>query len=173
LGSDKQKTLEALPRYRGLISKTLRQTARNEKPVQGVLGRGIVLGSYSGYFLTTCFTAFDVLPVKFVSPPYTALIELLPTLSVEVSKVAVPLLNVPVPSTVVPFMNETVSPLGGTGVTTAVNFTASPKVEGFGEDDSVVVVDATLEPVPVSETVCGLFGALSVKVKVPVCVPGV
>jgi len=39
-------------------------------------------------------------------------------------------------------------------------------VDGFGEDDSVVVVATT--PVPVSETVCGLFDALSVKVRVPV-----
>ena len=55
------------------------------------------------------------------------MIELVPTLSVEVSKVAVPLLNVPVPSTVVPFMNETVSPSGGAPipeVTVAVKTTA-------------------------------------------------
>jgi len=68
-----------------------------------------------------------VLPPKFGSPPYTAVIELVPTLSVEVSKVAVPLLNVPVPSTVVPFMNETVSPSGGAPipeVTVAVKTTA-------------------------------------------------
>ena len=78
---------------------------------------------------TTCFTAFDVLPAKFESPPYTALIALVPTLSVEVVKLAEPPLNVPVPRTVVPFLNVTVSPSGGApalDVTTAVKVTACP-----------------------------------------------
>ena len=69
--------------------------------------------------------------------------EVVPILSVEVTKLAAPPLNVPVPSTVVPFMNETVSPFGGAPaaeLTTAVKVTASPEVDGFGEDVSVVVV---------------------------------
>jgi predicted small secreted protein len=94
--------------------------------------------------LTTWLTAFDVLPGKFESPPYTALIASVPAGSVEVLKLAEPPLNAPVPSTVVPFMNETVSPSGGGAprleVTVAVKVTACPYVDGFGEDVSVVVV---------------------------------
>ena len=96
----------------------------------------------SGYFSTFCFNSFDVLAPKFRSPPYTAVIELVPTGRVEVMKLAEPLVSGPVPSSVAPFINETVSPSGGGGVTVAVRFTASPSAEGFGEDDSVVVVAA-------------------------------
>ena len=84
---------------------------------------------YSPAFFTTCFTAFDVLPAKLESPPYTALTVVVPTLSVEVVKLAEPPLNAPVPSTVLPFMNDTVSPFGGAPmleVTTAVKVTAFP-----------------------------------------------
>jgi hypothetical protein len=49
------------------------------------------------YFVTTCCTAFDLLPAKFESPPYTAVIEFVPTFSVDVVKLAEPPLNVPVP----------------------------------------------------------------------------
>lgn len=84
-------------------------------------------------------------------------------------KVAEPSLKVPVPSTFLPFIKEVVSPSGGAGVTTAVKVTTSPYVDGFGEEVSVVVVASV--PLPVSETVCGLFPALSVKVKVPVSNP--
>jgi hypothetical protein len=62
---------------------------------------------------TTCLFGFEVLAIRFVSPPYTAVIEFAPTTSVEVVKVADPSLNVPVPRTVLPFMNETVSQFGG------------------------------------------------------------
>ena len=48
--------------------------------------------------LTTWLTAFDVLPGRLESPPYTALITGVPTFSAEVVKVAEPLLKVPVPS---------------------------------------------------------------------------
>ena len=58
-----------------------------------------------GAFFTTCFTPFDVLPPKFESPPYTAVIELTPRGNAEVVKPAKPPLNVSVPSTVVPFRN--------------------------------------------------------------------
>ena len=80
--------------------------------------------------LTTWLTAFDVLPGKFESPLYTALIAFVPTGNVEVVKLAEPPLNVPVPNTVVPFMNEMVSPSGGgvprLEVTVAVKATACP-----------------------------------------------
>jgi hypothetical protein len=75
---------------------------------------------------TTWLTACDLLPPKFESPPYTAVIALVATGSVEIVKVAEPPLNVPVPSIVVPFLNVTVSPSGGTpmaDVTTAVKIT--------------------------------------------------
>lgn len=45
----------------------------------------------------------------------TAVTVVVPTLSVEVVKLAEPPLNVPVPSTVFPFMKETVSPSRRTG----------------------------------------------------------
>jgi hypothetical protein len=70
-------------------------------------------------------------------------------------------------------MNETVSPSGGapiTELTVAVKVTGCPWVDGLGEDVSVVLVAATVVPVPLSETVCGLFDALSVNVRVPVSV---
>ena len=78
---------------------------------------------------TTCLTAFEVLPAKFESPLYTAVIELVPTGSVESVKIAAPLSNAPVPNTVLPFINVMVSPLGGAPwleVTIAVKVTACP-----------------------------------------------
>ena len=68
-------------------------------------------------------------PTKFESPAYTAVTDVVPTLSVKIVKLAEPPLNVPVPSSVFPFMNETVSPSGGAPrpeVTTAVKVTACP-----------------------------------------------
>lgn len=79
--------------------------------------------------LTTWLSAFDVLPAKFESPAYVAVIELVPSGSVEVVRVAEPLLNVPVPSDAVPFRKVTVSPFGGApalDVTVAVKVTALP-----------------------------------------------
>ena len=93
--------------------------------------------------VTTCFTVFEVLPANVESPPYTALTAVVPTLKVDVLKVATPPLNDPVPSVVVPFLNEMVSPSGGgpeLDVTVAVNVTGCPKADGLGEDVSVVVV---------------------------------
>jgi hypothetical protein len=76
--------------------------------------------------LTTCFSTGDVLVVKFESPPYTAVIEFVPSASVEIANVVfLLLLSVPVPSVVLPFLNVTV-PVGvpapgALGVTVAVN----------------------------------------------------
>ena len=47
---------------------------------------------------------------------------------------------IPFPVPFYPFMNETVSPLGGAGVTTAVKVTACSIRDGFGEEVSTVVV---------------------------------
>ena len=54
-----------------------------------------------------------MLPVKLALPPYTAVIECLPTVSVDVVSVALPLLSVFVPNTVVPSLNVT-DPVGVT-----------------------------------------------------------
>src|SRR5271163_915662 len=75
-----------------------------------------------------------------MSPPYTVLICGVPARNVEVVNDAEPPFNDPVPSTFEPFSKVTVSPSGGAGVTTAVKVTASPRVDGFGEDVSAVVV---------------------------------
>ena len=94
-------------------------------------------------FPTTCQNTFDVLPPKFESPPYIAVIGLLPIGSAEVVTLAEPLLNAPVPNIVVFSMNVTVSPSGGApkpGVTAAVKVTACPGLDGFGEDESIVAV---------------------------------
>jgi hypothetical protein len=56
---------------------------------------------------------------------------------------AEPLANVPVPSNVAPLINVTDSPLGGApmlDVTVAVKVTACACMDGFGEDEAVVVV---------------------------------
>jgi hypothetical protein len=69
--------------------------------------------------------------------------ESVPTARVEVIKLAEPPLKVPVPNTVVPCLNVTVSPSGGAPepeVTAEVKVTVCPEVDGFGEDESVVVV---------------------------------
>jgi len=78
-----------------------------------------------------------------------------PVVSVEMANVADPELSVPVPSTVFPCLNVTVSPFGGTGVTTALKVTVSPYVDGFSDEESVVVVNGKLRPkaVPNNKTV--------------------
>ena len=75
---------------------------------------------------TTWLTTFDVLPAYVESPLYLALMLNVPAASVEVLKLAEPLLRLPVPNVVEPFRNATVSPSGGAGVTTAVKVTACP-----------------------------------------------
>jgi hypothetical protein len=94
-------------------------------------------------YSTTCFTGCDLLARKFESPLYSALIDSVPTLSVEVLKLAEPPCNDPVPNTVLPFINEIVSPSGGAPAleaTVAVKVTACPYVDGFGEAVMIVVV---------------------------------
>jgi hypothetical protein len=62
-----------------------------------------------------------------------------PAVSVEMLKVAFPLLIVPVPSAVLPSLNVTV-PGAAEGDSVAVNFTDVPKVDGFLDEASVTVV---------------------------------
>jgi hypothetical protein len=66
-----------------------------------------------------------------------------PTGRVEVVRLAEPLSKAPVPKTFVPSINVTVSPSGGApalAVTSAVKVTACPDEDGFGEEESVVLV---------------------------------
>ena len=60
---------------------------------------------------TVCNTLLDVLAVKFVSPPYTAVIVCVATVSALVGNVALPLLRVPTPIDVLPSLKVTV-PVG-------------------------------------------------------------
>ena len=74
-----------------------------------------------------------------VSPPYVAVIEWLPTASVEVVKMAEPPGNVALPIWVLPSKYATV-PVGEFPVTVAVNVTDWLKLPGFGEEARLVVV---------------------------------
>jgi hypothetical protein len=69
---------------------------------------------------------FDVLPSKFKSPPYTAVIFDVPTGSAKVVKVAEPPVSDLVPSTVEPSIKVTLSLSGGAGVTIAAKVTSFP-----------------------------------------------
>src|ERR1700722_1148738 len=97
--------------------------------------------------LTTCTTAGEVLPAKFVSPEYTAVIEApVEIFKVELEKLALPApLMVPLPRRVEPFLNATV-PVGvpePVCETVAVNTTSCPNSAGFSEEvNAVVVVDS-------------------------------
>jgi hypothetical protein len=91
--------------------------------------------------LTVCVKAGDVLPVKLLLPPYTAVSAWLVAAKLEVTKLACPeLFRVSVPSVVLPSRNVTV-PVGvpahgATGLTVAVNATAWPNTDGLADDDS-------------------------------------
>ena len=88
-----------------------------------------------------------VLPVKFVSPAYTAVRLWLPEASDDVLKVAVAApFSVAVPSVVVPSKKVTV-PVGvptpgATTVTVVVRVTSWPKFEEVGDADKLVAVAA-------------------------------
>jgi hypothetical protein len=98
------------------------------------------------YGFTFCDSAADVLVVKLELPPYTAVIECVPSASVETANVAFPLVSVPVPRVVLPSLNVTVPvgvPVpGAVAVKVAVNVTLSPLVDGFNEDATFVEVAA-------------------------------
>jgi len=95
---------------------------------------------------TSCVIAPDVLVLKLPSPPYTAVIEWLPTASEEMFNVATPPLNVPVPIVVTPSLNVTV-PLGvpdpgALALTVAVKITFCPNTEGVSDVATLVLVSA-------------------------------
>src|SRR5574341_924710 len=91
--------------------------------------------------LTVCERADEVDAAKFASPPYSAVMECTPPISVEALTVAAPPDNVPVPRTVVLSMNVTV-PVAVDGMTVAVKVTELPKIDGLSDDVIPVDVDA-------------------------------
>jgi len=93
-------------------------------------------------WLTVCAKAADVLPAKFVSPPYTAVMLCAPTDRDAVLKVATPEASAPVPNCVAPSLKVTV-PVGvpPAPLTVAVNVTVCPADDGLAEEASVVVVE--------------------------------
>jgi hypothetical protein len=98
---------------------------------------------------TTCVSTGEVEPVKFVSPPYDAVIECEPVASADVLSIAWPdALRVPVPSEFAPSRKVTV-PVGTVAFpvgpeTVAVNITDCPLVDGFSDDVNEVVEAAAL-----------------------------
>ena len=92
--------------------------------------------------VTVWLTAVDVLPAKFESPVYTAVIEFVPTGSVVVAKTAEPPLSDTVPRLVLPLLNITVPVATPPNCpdTAAVRLTDCPKLEGFSDDFKVVEV---------------------------------
>jgi hypothetical protein len=74
-------------------------------------------------------TAVELLAVKLESPPYAAVMECVPTVSIEIVRVALPpLFSVPVPRVIVP-SRKVIAPVGvplPVEVTVAVNVTGAP-----------------------------------------------
>jgi hypothetical protein len=89
--------------------------------------------------LTVWISNAEVLAALLGSPLYCAVSEWLPTASEEIVKLAVPAANVAVPIGVPP-SNKLTDPVGESPVTFTVNFTGCPKLDGFCDDDSAVVV---------------------------------
>ena len=91
--------------------------------------------------MTVWVSVEEVLALKLLSPPYTAVMEWLPRLSVLMANVAVPADRVPVPSVVAPSLKVTV-PVGVTTkpVTVAVNVTGCPNVLGLTDEATAVVL---------------------------------
>jgi hypothetical protein len=91
--------------------------------------------------LTVCISTAELLAALLGSPLYCAVIEWLPVASEEIVTLAVPAASAPAPICAPPSKNLTV-PVGESPVTLAVNVTDCPELDGFGDDDSVVVVCA-------------------------------
>jgi hypothetical protein len=110
----------------------------------GLFDEATVVVLATKFTVTVCVRAVEVLPVKLVSPPYTAVIECVPPDSADVVSVAVPPLSVPVPSVVPPSWNVTVpaSVPVADDVTLAVRVRAVPKMEGLFDEVTVVVLVA-------------------------------
>jgi hypothetical protein len=88
---------------------------------------------------TVCVNTAEVLPAKFASPLYLAVMECDPAVRVALETDATPPLRVAFPSDAEPSKNCTV-PVAAEGATLAVNVTVCPPVEGFALEDNEVVV---------------------------------
>jgi hypothetical protein len=85
-----------------------------------------------------------VLPENAEFPWYTAVMDFVPTLKVDVAKVATPPANVAVPRVALPFLNVILPaavPLNS-GTTDAVKVTDCPKAEGLCDEARVTVLVA-------------------------------
>jgi hypothetical protein len=123
---------------------------------------------------TTWFKTVEALAANMESPPYAAVTECVPTVSVDVVKVATALLfKAPVPSAVVPSRNVTV-PLGVPGlldVIVAVNVTAVPLDTEVAElTNTAVVVASVIVSVIAAEVLPAKF-PLPAYLQVIECVP--
>jgi hypothetical protein len=81
----------------------------------------------------------EALPLKLVSPLYTAVMLWLPTARVAVLKWPIPDLSVAVPKVAAPSMKVTV-PVADEGATVAVKVTGWPNVDGLADERSDVVL---------------------------------
>src|SRR5438874_1962083 len=129
-------------------------------------------------YFTVCVSLEEVLPLKFASPPYDALIEWEPTASVLVTNVAWPEpFRVPVPRVLEPSLKVTV-PVGVPApgllaVTVAVKVTDCPDTDGLAEElTRVVVLDAAVVVVVVVGAAVVVVGAAVVVVGAAVVVVG-
>ena len=115
--------------------------------VTEIVSLSVIWTTGGGGACTVSVTAVElVLPVKFVSPAYTAVRLWLPDANAEVLNVAVAApFRVAVPRVVAPSRKVTTSGAvgvpapGATTVTVAVNVTAWPKVAGFGDAARAVI----------------------------------
>jgi len=99
---------------------------------------------------TVCESGGDVLPVWEPSPLYCAVMECVPTASVDVENVATLLpFSVDEPSVMAPSMNVTVPVAPDSGLTVAENVTCCPNADGLSDDVTWVVV-----PIVPAATVC-------------------
>jgi hypothetical protein len=91
---------------------------------------------------TVWVTAADVLAEKLEFPRYSAVIELKPKGSEDVTRVATPLFRVAVPSELVPPLKNWTVPVGTPALelTPAVSVTGWPTTEGLGAEATVVTV---------------------------------
>ena len=110
--------------------------------------------------LTVCCTAPDVLLLKVVLPPYTAVIECFPGAKDELLNLALPAANVPAPKFTAPSLNITVP--AGTPAAGAAAVTVAVKVTGWlntggPTDESTVMCVAPLF------TVCAKAGEVLVR----------
>jgi hypothetical protein len=98
--------------------------------------------------VTVCVTTPEVLVLKLLSPPYTAVMLCADTESADVAKVVEPPLKVPVPIVLTPSLNVTVPEgvpdPGATGLTVAVKVTVWPDTEGLADELSAVVLLSTV-----------------------------